>query len=1183
MAVFPASDFALEEVRQLSVAALRAKFTQYPRALDGGNTDDALHIDNYVLSGPDLNYVVGAATVDGDRQSIDLYLAAPLAIGDWQLTVSNIVEDTSEALMPPITLPFKVTFVLSLDPLGHGAVNEEHVNIIRKFLNPALKGKGWGSMIAGLASADQRNADNARLAFDQLFLSTASELYLDRRASDEGIQRPRGVNMSDDLFRRLAISQRNGKLTQKAILDILEIFYGRDATRAYSDTAASETYALQDGDELVILFEERNTVTVRFERGHFARIGMATAQEVAAAISRACRDAGNAGLAVAYPDSISGKDKVRIYSGTLGLTSSIRIIGGRGNVVLLFPTSLFTKTGSSPFATWDIEFSPETQGNLRFTMTAGTEYDLFLVHEGDLAYIYGDEFADSANGTYTIEAVSVTDTEAWFEIENPLGEEAPAVIQTGFADLMFFRPKRKTIYDNARQVVVCENDGYLDIVIPATTEVVDRGPGLAAYLNGADALAGENFSLSRTGNGVVSIDVDATHGLVVGDQVIIDGMLPTGEVPDTDAGTPSGNFVNPNDSEAGTTNASIHSTASVTGTYEGVYSRAIRDGSGRLVIVGGATTPDGVTFTPKDNLTALEVTGESVSLSGGRAVDYLWTQVASDGAHGLNTPNFGYRNFGASLLGDGRILCSGGSIGDDVTGTPIAGWDLLQFLPPDSVSQQSGPLPAARASHAQCAIPDGPDAIVCGGWTVAGTPLVTTLRFISESQTWDPQAPMNLARMHHELVALPNGLTFIAIGGCSNGANTAMIHRCEILELGSSWTYTGNMTYARIRFGVVTIPDGRIVVIGGRGYEATRTASPGTLNTCEIYDPHTGLWSMLPPMRNARENAAVVFMPDHNEIWVAGGANSLQFVEALNVSTMKWRTVTQAQLPSFHNATRTTGGLVGDDVFAMVGGDFFFGTETVNHVLIPGEDKLWLGAGINGTHSVAEVPDGTHVKIYTREYDFTGSYSVARAGANITPMGAEAAPATVPGPFSYDPRTGLAITETNGTTDTVFNRGVHYSSLHLEGVDQALKFPDEEGWLVFNFGYKNQVGPIRYLGRLSDEDLILDAAVPFSSTLMAGATVRLLTGRTPYQPAADHLVGSFYVTGTAAGREAARKIIDDIIAAGKQVLVSVIYPGDRGLGAEGYPQGGNYKLSDKVGVWGGDELDSEIPAARLGP
>ena len=279
---------------------------------------------------------------------------------------------------------------------------------------------------------------------------------------------------------------------------------------------------------------------------------------------------------------------------------------------------------------------------------------------------------------------------------------------------------------------------HLEIVIPATTEVVGRGPGLAAYLNGHVAMAGEGFSLVRTGDGVVTIDVDETHGLSVGDQVFIDGVLPAGLAPDEDAGTPSGNFVAPDDSQAGTTDASLHSVSSQTGTYEGVYSKAIRNEEGRLLIVGGATTANGVTFTPKTSLAVLEVTGESVSLSGGRAIDYLWTQVSDDGLNGFSGYNFAFRSFGASLLGDGRVLCTGGAGGTglDTTGTPSSGWDMLTFLPPDAVSQQSGTLDIAVAAHAQCSLTGG-DALISGGWNIAGTALADTYRFDHTTSTWN--------------------------------------------------------------------------------------------------------------------------------------------------------------------------------------------------------------------------------------------------------------------------------------------------------------------------------------------------------------------------------------------------------------------------------------------------------------
>ena len=112
-------------------------------------------------------------------------------------------------------------------------------------------------------------------------------------------------------------------------------------------------------------------------------------------------------------------------------------------------------------AVWDVTISPDTQGSLRFTMVDGAAFDFLRIQEGDLAYIYGDEFAPTnTNGTYTITRVSVTwvdgDQIAWFEIQNPLGEELIDIEQILFEDLMFFRPKRRTIYDSPRRVIVCE-------------------------------------------------------------------------------------------------------------------------------------------------------------------------------------------------------------------------------------------------------------------------------------------------------------------------------------------------------------------------------------------------------------------------------------------------------------------------------------------------------------------------------------------------------------------------------------------------------------------------------------------------------------------------------------------------------------------------------------------------------
>ncbi len=538
------------------------------------------------------------------------------------------------------------------------------------------------------------------------------------------------------------------------------------------------------------------------------------------------------------------------------------------------------------------------------------------------------------------------------------------------------------------------------------------------------------------------------------------------------------------------------------------------------------------------------------------------------------------RSFGISVLEDGRVLATGGADGDDVTGTAGDGWDLLTWTDPN-LSQVSGTLPEVRASHGQTSMAGGL-ALISGGWTVVGTVIASARLFDVSTLAWTSVTSMNVARMRHELVELDDG-SVLAVGGAID--DTEMLAGCEVYDpIGDTWTNTGNMTYARYRHGVVKLPDGRVAVIGGRGYNPSRTPTPATLASCEIYDPTTHLWSPLPPLRYAREAPVCTYLPTENAVYVAGGANGVFAIEILDVATMKWKVSRGTTLAPHLDPS---GGYIGDDIFAVIGGtDQAFATEKKNYIVAPGSDQFWLGAGINGPHRVTEVPDGTHVIFETREYDYGKNYNVAAPGATVTPSAAQPAPATVPGPFSYDTKTGLAITEKNGTTAQAFNDGAHYSSMLLDDTldpNPALQFPDEEGYLVFNFGYENQVGPVKYLGRFSDTELILDAGVPFSAALPAGATVRLLASRVPFEPADNELVGNFYVTGTAAGREAARKIIDDITAAGKQVLVTVLYPGDRGLGAEGFPQSDDYKLSDKIGVWGGDDLDQEIPATRKAP
>jgi hypothetical protein len=75
-------------------------------------------------------------------------------------------------------------------------------------------------------------------------------------------------------------------------------------------------------------------------------------------------------------------------------------------------------------------------------------------------------------------------------------------------------------------------------------------------------------------------------------------------------------------------------------------------------------------------------------------------------------------------------------------------------------------------------------------------------------------------------------------------------------------------------------------------------------------------------------------------------------------------------------------------------------------------------------------------------------------------------------------------------------------------------------------------------------------------------------------------MGSFYITDSPAGRIVAEDAVKAAAGAGINVNVTVIYPGDRGLGGEGLPTSGTYKLSDVVGIFGSSTPDADTVAAR---
>jgi hypothetical protein len=258
-------------------------------------------------------------------------------------------------------------------------------------------------------------------------------------------------------------------------------------------------------------------------------------------------------------------------------------------------------------------------------------------------------------------------------------------------------------------------------------------------------------------------------------------------------------------------------------------------------------------------------------------------------------------------------------------------------------------------------------------------------------------------------------------------------------------------------------------------------------------------------------------------------------------------------------------GLVGNSVLAVVGGLNGVATAATDYILVPGSETQRSG-GLNRVATILSVLSNTQFTYQTNDFAKYDRYVSSSVGT-IIPMTASPAPKGVPGPFSYDVKNGLAVSPTTGTgkLNQVINANNQYNSIQLDTsaiAEPALAFPNQIGYIVINYGYKNQVGPIKYLGRFSETAIRIDPGFKFPSTQTVGSSIYWLSSRSPFIPPTNKLLGNFYVTGSAIGRIAAQDTVNNITAAGTDVKITVDYPSDQGLAQEGLSTSDNTTIFD---------------------
>jgi hypothetical protein len=1128
-----------------------------------------------------------------------------------------------------------------LGSVSGGAVNDDAEATIRKHLPSSLAGRAWDALIAALAVGDRLNWENAKLAFDQLFKISASGIYLDRRAADDGLIRPPDIGMSDDLFRQLAIKTTNTKLTQELLLEILEIFYGADAVRAHVSTDLVEPFSLADGQTLDLLLDERDLVIVSFSGNDFQNISQATAREVAAAINRDFQRNSNKSFAVEEQDPSTGLIRVKIYSGSLGLGSFVRVIGGSAQPALEFPAKLDTYNDAVVIGdsyTWAVT-SPDFEIN-RVALdraATGNKINLSLVEAGDYV-IFGAGTSSIPAGIYEILNVEVSSSGSnliqAFEINATAADHT--FIQASNSKLQFFRPSKASIGDSRTAVVAQVLPGIVNVKIPATTQAVSRGVNTASYPHDSEHLAIE--SLTRIGN-TVKVITDESHGLTVGQSILVEEASGSPDNPTITAGDPS------TSGNPGTSDASIATiwTQLRTQDVQGTQGHAsIRLNDGRVLITGGFSPVSSVN-TAIDDCQHFAVTGSSTLGSGAKQYTYNWTAAAS-------LPTARDRHGISILTNDnnlGDVLVTGGydeavCLSATARYTPDGGSG--SWIVTDSMA-------TARRLHSQTTLAN--DLVLVAGGDDGVNALDSCELYDPDADSWGAAGSMIVARTAHQAIVLDDNRILVIGGQSQLTASTGTLHNtCEIYDPGTdTWTSTGSMAYARVGHAAIVMSDGRVLVCGGRGYVAAGGDTIHTLNSVEVYDPNTGQWFSAPSMGSSRSGHGVVALSTKNLLMVSGGG--AQKPEYFDPRKFEWRYIpnplTNTDVTLSQSLT-----LVGTSDLVLLHGGFKDDETTAPAYLYQLAEDVFAAGGLNGVFVVTATPSSTEFWYETPE--FNGLTVNQNQSLTVRKMAALSG-SSISGPFVLDPLNGIAVTaiESEVTMDLVKNQ--QYRQL---GVADSSQFPDAPGWLVVGFGTDTVVYPIRYFGRLgatalsidysfrfpndnlvskftvsqaqrssnvttltlnlpagiTDHGLVVDQVIYFKSSsisfsvgyktivsrtsttisfadpgsnttvvnpgsaVVKGPRAILLKQKGPWAPTHPETAGLSYLTASSSGRVAAVKALGDAVAAGIELDVEIVYPSDLGLAGAGLPISGQQRLSDNVVVWGGDNLTEEVDAAR---
>jgi hypothetical protein len=243
------------------------------------------------------------------------------------------------------------------------------------------------------------------------------------------------------------------------------------------------------------------------------------------------------------------------------------------------------------------------------------------------------------------------------------------------------------------------------------------------------------------------------------------------------------------------------------------------------------------------------------------------------------SPAINYSHRTLTLLANGKVLAAGGQ------GFILSTGRAELYDPATGTWTATGSLTtAARYDHTATLLPNG-KVLVAGGFfgelsILGGHSLASAELYDPATGTWTATGSLATARDASTATLLPNGKVLVAGGRNRYAAGT--LASAELYDPASeTWTTTGSLVTARHQHTSALLPNGKVLVVAG---------SSAPLASAELYDPASQTWTVTGSLATARYAHTMTLLPD-GKVLVAGGQfypNSLASAELYNPASEAW-------------------------------------------------------------------------------------------------------------------------------------------------------------------------------------------------------------------------------------------------------------------------------------------------------